>query len=449
MTNIAKRALGLASALVFMGAMALVASPVQAADVDTRIVALERELAQLKQNQVANEERALAAEMKAPTISYAPGGGLTIAAPDKAWSLNVGMTFRIYSSFYPTHSDDRDGAGTGNGAILVVRHRPVINVTSAGGFYKLVSQWKVKDGSGVDSDLYLNFGLTNPWLPKLGIGANPSFTGAKTLGSKGRPDDSPLHAAAGLLGSQERSIVLSWSGLPPLGISSLTHLNVAIGHENKGTGYDTTVPDNSKDRSMAFGFGIKPFANVKAMGGFDVGSVAYSFGYQKLPDVYPDALAVKSNNAGKTFTLVDAGSVTGEVDYQAHGLSWNPVGFLSLQSAYVNYEASGDRVINADEYKLAADLSVWSAAGGVMGTGGITISPEYSVADVDWTGGHSAQVSNFGLALSYPVPGGGMTVTGLWESYTCKGDCEPLAAATGSDTDNSFNTFTIYLQYKF
>ena len=72
MKNIAKRALGLTSALFFVGAMALVASPVQAADVDARINALERELAQLKQSQqsqeVANEERALAAEMKGAVV---------------------------------------------------------------------------------------------------------------------------------------------------------------------------------------------------------------------------------------------------------------------------------------------------------------------------------------------------------------------------------------------
>ena len=47
--------------------MVLAASPVQASDVDTRIQALERELAQLKQNQ----ESALAAEMMVPTADEA------------------------------------------------------------------------------------------------------------------------------------------------------------------------------------------------------------------------------------------------------------------------------------------------------------------------------------------------------------------------------------------
>ena len=67
MNKVLKKALGFASALVLMAVMVLAASPVQASDVDTRIQALERELAQLKQHQ----ESALAAEMKVPTAEEA------------------------------------------------------------------------------------------------------------------------------------------------------------------------------------------------------------------------------------------------------------------------------------------------------------------------------------------------------------------------------------------
>ena len=71
----------------------LAASPVQASDVDSRIAALERELAQLKQNQdVANDERELAAEMKGPSFKYSAGRGLTIAAADNQWSIKFSAT---------------------------------------------------------------------------------------------------------------------------------------------------------------------------------------------------------------------------------------------------------------------------------------------------------------------------------------------------------------------
>ena len=108
--------------------------------------------------------------------------------------------------------------------------------------------------------MYLNFGLTNPWLPNVGVGANPSFSGAKTVGSPGRPDDSPLQGALSLAGAQDRSLVLAWAGLPAMGTAQLTHLNLAIGHDQvPGGGYAT--PHNGSDaRSMAFGMGISPFA---------------------------------------------------------------------------------------------------------------------------------------------------------------------------------------------
>ena len=444
MNKVLKKALGFAGALGLTAVMVLAAAPVQASDVDARIQVLERELAQLKQNQ--ESESALAAEMKAPAVKYTAGKGLTIAAADNAWSLNIGMVYRIFSTFYLTHDDDT--AGTGNGVIHVVRHRPDISVTSGGGFYRLYSQWKVK-GGGVDSDLYLNFGKTNPWLPNVGIGSNPSFAGAKTLGSTGRPDDSPLQAALSLGGSQDRSIVLAWSGLPAMSTAKLTHLNLAIGHENNGGVYDATAP-NSDSRSTAFGMGIAPFAQIEAMGGLDISSVNYSFGYQKLPD-QADSVTIKSGNASTTFTLADAGSVTGEHDYQAHGLSWKPVGFLSVAGTYINFESKGGgENTKANEFKLSGDLSVWSAKGGLMGTGGLTLSPEYSVADLDWTGGNSAEVTNYGFALRYLIPGGAMSVTGIWENHSCEGGgCADMSAATGNAEDDSFNTFTIFLEYNF
>ena len=363
MNKVLKKALGFAGALGLTAVMVLAAAPVQASDVDARIQVLERELVQLKQNQ--ESESALAAEMKAPAVKYTAGKGLTIAAADNAWSLNIGMVYRIFSTFYLTHDDDT--AGTGNGVIHVVRHRPDITVTSGGGFYRLYSQWKVKDGSGVDSDLYLNFGKTNPWLPNVGIGSNPSFAGAKTLGSTGRPDDSPLQAALSLGGSQDRSIVLAWSGLPAMSTAKLTHLNLAIGHENNGGVYDATAL-NSDSRSTAFGMGIAPFAQIEAMGGLDISSVNYSFGYQKLPD-QTDSVTIKSGNASKPFTLADAGSVIGEHDYQAHGLSWKPVDFLLVAGTYINFESKGGGTntgmnTKANEFKLSGDLSVGPPRGG-------------------------------------------------------------------------------------
>ena len=450
MNKVLKKALGFAGALGLTAVMVLAAAPVQASDVDARIQVLERELAQLKQNQqVADDERALAAEMKAPAITYTAGRGLTIAAADNAWSLNIGNRFQVYSSFWMTNDDDQ--RGTGNGVIYVRRHRPDINVTSGGGFYRLVTQLDIQDtgnARSIDGDMYLNFGMTNPWLPNLGYGANPSFSGSRALGAS-RPEDSLLQNALSLAGAQDRSIVLAWSGLPAMGTAQLTHLNVAMGHDQGGNGY-SAPPVNSDTRSLAFGIGISPFAKIEAMGGLNVSNINYSFGYEKLPDPYTDGLTITTQYLPTNMTLATAGSVTGVHDYQAHGVNWRPVGFLGLSANYINYEGKSDAATTkANEFKIAANLSVWSPEGGLMGAGGLTVAPMYSSANLDWTGGDggSAEVTNYGLAFGYPIPGGGFTITGVWDNFRCEGTCADYSAAAGDE--ESFNVFTFIIEYNF
>ena len=204
MTNIAKRALGLTSALVFMGAMALVASPVQAADVDTRIAALERELAQLKQGQeAANEERALAAEMKGPSFKYAAGKGLTIAAADNNWSIQFTQRLQVYHTMWL--SNENEDKGYQNLELRVRRFRPTINVTSQQGFYKVT--WLLNEGgngTAFGGDGYINFDKLNPFLPSLGWGYSPSFKGNTQAGAF-RTEDSPLLDGLGIGGQQDGS----------------------------------------------------------------------------------------------------------------------------------------------------------------------------------------------------------------------------------------------------
>ncbi len=426
MTNIAKRALGLASALVFMGAMALVASPVQAADVDTRIEALERELAQLKQNQVASEDRALAAEMKAPKFSYKAGKGLTIAAADNNWSIKFGQRLQVYSTFYT--SDDNVKDGYQNGQMRVRRFRPSINVTSQQGFYAVNWTFNGKTTVAFDGDGYLNFNKINPFMPSLGWGYNPSFSGiSKSLFSA---EDAIFSDALAMGGAQDGSIVLSWKSLPAMGLAKISHLNFAMGHDELDE-YGSSPPTTDDSRSFAASIGIKPMGGAKdGMGGINMSSFTYKFAYESLKDGYNEGVGTLGTvHRTKSVKLADIGTVMGDHKYYGHSLDWSPVKFLNLTAHMVKWDADADAGMKAvtyaaeklsytneevkgkdtlvgpnlstrgvaastpdmedrevNELGLGVRMWLWSPKTGTLGgsssEGGISVAPTYTVVDI-------------------------------------------------------------------
>ncbi len=457
MTNIAKRALGLASALVFMGAMALVASPVQAADVDTRIAALERELAQLKQSQdVANEERALAAEMKGPSFKYSAGKGLTIAAADNNWSITFGQRLQIYSSYWL--SNDDPAGGFNHGVIRIRRFRPSINVTSQQGFYEVKWTFSGKDTVAFDGDIYLHFEKMNPYLPTVGYGYNPSF-GANKVQGYGRTEDSPMINAMAMGGSQDRSLVLAWKKLPNMGAVKVTHLEVAIGYDQLDE-YGRSPGIESDGKSMGFALGVKPLAGAGTQGGINVGSFAYNFGYERMRDNYGGVSA--SNIYGPTtqerIKILDAGSVTGDHDYAVHGVRWDPMKWLGIGINYANYkgtnEGSATSDIKLNEFRAAAIIWLWGPKNGVLSgsksEGGISVSPLYTIIDAKKIGGEKAdaEAKNHGLAVVYNAPGGWFQVHGVWDNLGCDGvDCPDIK--TADEGKDSASVFTLIAEYRF
>ena len=260
MNKVLKKALGFAGALGLTSVMVLAAAPVQASDVDARIQVLERELVQLKQNQ----ESALAAEMKGPSFKYSAGKGLTIAAADNNWSITFGQRLQIYTSLWLTNDDPENGYQ--NGVIRIRRFRPNIYVTSQQGFYEVKWQFNGNSGVAFDGDVFLHFEKMNPFLPTVVYGYNAAFNGNKNQGF-GRTEDSPLLNALGMGASQDGSVVLSWKKLPAMGISKITHLDLAMGLDEQDE-YGRGPGHGTDGRSMALGLGIQPLAKAKGMGGF-------------------------------------------------------------------------------------------------------------------------------------------------------------------------------------
>ncbi len=483
-----KKALGLASAVALMGALALAASPVQASDVDTRIQTLERELAQLKQNQeAANEsaESALAAKAKAPSFKYAAGKGLTIAAADNNWSITFGQRLQVYSSMWL--SEDNPGEGYQNGVIRIRRFRPNINVTSQQGFYEV--KWTFSGNSSVafDGDAYLHFEKTNPWLPTVGYGYNPSFSGNKQQ-AFGRTEDSLFINALALGGSQDRSVVLAWKKLPAMGMAKINHLEFAMGYDQQDE-YGRSPGHKTDGKSTAFAFGVQPLAKAKGMGGFDVSSLKYSFGYESLKDmshgpgsIYGpttqervnliNAKSYGDDNTGFSFdtktgdkkkNVGGTGKVKGDHRYMVHGLGWSPMKWFGLGFNFATYEGDADSGVANDievsEVRLAAIMWLWGPKSGMMGgskkEGGIYLSPLYTKADFksNKKGDKDTEVTNNGLAVVYNVPGGWMQIHGVWDRLGCEEGgslCDTASIKKVAKADkSSFDVFTVIVEYRF
>jgi len=443
MNKVLKKALGFASALVLMAVMVLAASPVQASDVDARIQTLERELAQLKQNQ----ESALAAEMKGPSFKYKPGGGLTIAAADNNWSIRFTQRLQVYHTIWL--SNENPEAGYQNLELRMRRFRPTINVSSQQGFYAVT--WLLNDGgegTAFGGDGYINFDKLNPWLPSFGWGYSPSFSGNTQAGAF-RTEDSPVLDGLGIGGQQDGSFVLSWKKLPGMGISKITHLQVAWGQDNQ-----PEAAPGDDGNSVGFALGLKPLAQAKGMGGLSISSLSYSFGYQAHTDT-SSGLRARTPNLANRPTLINTGSTNADTTYMSHGLGWSPLKWLSLSANFATYERdSGNGVdVEATDVRLAARVWLWGPKSGMMGgskgEGGIYVAPLYSAADVDYDGG-SSDVTNTGVAVVYNVPGGWMQVHGVWDTFGCEGACPGANfAAVAEDGEDSFNTFTFVIEYKF
>ena len=475
MNKVLKKALGFASALVLMAVMVLAASPVQASDVDARIQALERELVQLKQNQEAANESALAAEAKGPSFKYSAGKGLKIAAADNNWSITFTQRLQIYTSLYLTN--DEPDKGFQNGVIRVRRFRPNINVTSQQGFYEV--KWTFSGNTSVafDGDAYLHFEKMSPFLPTVAYGYNPSFSGNRNQGY-GRTEDSPFINALGMGGSQDGSVVLAWKKLPAMGISKINHLELAMGLDDQDE-YGRGPGHGTDGRSMALALGIQPLAKAKGMGGFDVSSLKYAFAYETMKDLnagpgniygpttqerinlisakaYGDTKSAYELDPKKeelTLKSTQKGQVLGDHTYMFHGLSWSPLKWFGLAAHLATYEGDADSGtdIEASEVRLAAQIWLWGPKSGMMGgskkEGGIYVSPMYSVTDFDSP--IKAEASNNGVAVVYNVPGGWMQVHGVWDSLGCEGAGCVKDISTADPGDDSTNVFTLVVEYRF
>ena len=155
--------------------------------------------------------------------------------------------------------------------------------------------------------------------------------------------------------------------------------------------------------------------------------------------------------------MFSLGKVPADTTYMSHGLGWSPLKWLSLSANFATYERKPDGGavdVEASDVRLAANVWLWGPKSGMMGgsksEGGVSVSPMYNVADIDH-GGENSEVTNSGVAVVYNVPGGWMQIHGVWDTLGCEGACpgETFRNVVAEDGEDSYNVFTIIMEYKF
>ena len=207
--------------------------------------------------------------------------------------------------------------------------------------------------------------------------------------------------------------------------------------------------------SMAFALNVQPLAKAKGMGGFNVSSVKYGLTYETLNDLSHGTGSLGTPVTQNTVSLVNGPKAMGDHTYMYHSLGWSPLKWLGFHAHLAQYEADADSGPSGDievsEVKMAATLWLWGPKSGMMGgskkEGGISVSPIYSVTDFD---SQDAEATHSGVAVVYNVPGGWMQIHGVFDTYGCEGaDCNANIADVADAGDDSFNVFTLIVEYRF
>jgi len=286
-----ERTFSLFAALTFLvAALAFWTAPLWAESVDQKIKAMEEELARLKADQTrANQEQielkreATAAAAALPTFTYRPGRGVTIAAADRAWSMET--NYELMVVMY-NHMDGNDRRGATTGDLHFRRNRPSWVFNFNNNFY----EW----GTGIDLDtanqgvggttysqtnsiqqhqwFTVRFQQMNPYFPEFQVGDSVSgpYGGALGMAVADRSSHSSaiLESLFDMLPDGDsqrlgrRAIALYWRQIP------VGQGDFSFGTEYKpgagvtGSYFNNQVSDTDR-KQLAMQLHVRPFSRSK------------------------------------------------------------------------------------------------------------------------------------------------------------------------------------------
>ena len=266
-----KKVFGLAAIGSLLAAIFFLAvQPVRAENMDTRISALEQELARLKGEQIEMREETTAAKSKLPSFKQRPTSGLKIEGPGRAWSINFRMRYHAQMLFRAGDSSERSGQGE----VFNRRVRPEVRYCYANCLYEVEFEM---DWDGNDTDItragtpklqravvHINMQKINPWLPEFYFGnkGGAGWSRRRSSSSDAKLDYDIISRSHINTGSWDNGWGLNWRNIPlkSIGIPGrIGWFNFVRAHIEPGQG-----EGNFTDKvDYIFSTGIEPFRNLK------------------------------------------------------------------------------------------------------------------------------------------------------------------------------------------
>lgn len=186
---------------------------------------LEHRLAIAKSDQQQLQKEVTEAALSLPDFYYRPGGGLTIQAVDRAWSVNFGFEVEMRMLFGSKRVDfdfNAPQSSNQNGQILLRRFRPQFSYCVNNCFYETNISYNndrfVDDSQLHRGEMQVHLEQVTPWLPTVRFGIRGQMPvsyyrqGSTLTGAQSETD--LLSRNIGLeTGSYNNGLVLDWNDI--------------------------------------------------------------------------------------------------------------------------------------------------------------------------------------------------------------------------------------------
>jgi hypothetical protein len=394
-----------------LAAFLLAAGTAQAQSIDEKIKALEKELLELKDQQIEMKKEATSAAAAMPSFVYRPGSGLMIEAADKSWSFRTAFEAHMRLPF----QSGRDQIGRSQGEVMGRRFRPEFYLCLNNCLWQI--DWRLDlDGFGTNTALqagrlYFNAAQLNPWLPRFQIGMDTTNAGPNSLsrqgsGNTGAQAEFDLHTRNNGFntGSASYGITLTWDdrSLDSIGIPGRIG-RFEVGMNAYGEGGDGTQIQTDRKDFHAY-LSLMPMSQIKNkwLSGF-----TFEYGAW-FCNVDGRALAngcnryrVQDHGDGGRQTLFDSGANTiGDGLHVAHGpgivYAVGPYTLRGMGHWQISQDGGGagsGSILTATRgnkrahsWLIGHDLYVWSPKGFLTGSateaGSILVGTHFERVDM-------------------------------------------------------------------